>query len=300
MNLTCIDGNTVIYFKQANKVAERKVYVFEMAKIARRMIDIGANLTDPMFRGIYNGSKKHESDLTHVLERAFRSGVEKIIITSGCLQDITESLELANTNDNLFTTVGCHPTRCLEFESDGVKSADDYLDKLLQAYASNKQKIVAVGEFGLDYDRLHFCPKDVQLKSELIICIHIHSFDGTVDEAKQFLDLGLYIGINGCSLKTESNLQVIKEIPSDRLMIETDSPWCELKQSHASFSFIKTRFESKKKEKFESGFQVKGRNEPCNLVQILEVLSAVRDENIEELEHCIYNNTVNLFFDRKV
>lgn len=49
----------------------------------RKFIDIGANLTDSMFSGIYNGSRKHVPDLDHVLSRAFDLGMEKIIVTAG-------------------------------------------------------------------------------------------------------------------------------------------------------------------------------------------------------------------------
>lgn len=57
--------------------------------------DIGANLTDGMFQGIYNGSQKHPSDLDFVLERSWATGLEKIIITVGTISDTKDALEIA-------------------------------------------------------------------------------------------------------------------------------------------------------------------------------------------------------------
>ncbi|KAL8365108.1 hypothetical protein RB595_004093 [Gaeumannomyces hyphopodioides] len=153
-------------------------------------------------------------------------------------------------------------------------------------------RLVAFGEFGLDYDRLHFCPKSLQRHSfaaqldlvaslaspppsasspdpplALPLFLHsraahrdfvsaltaafgprlerlprggvVHSFTGTAEEARELTtDLGLYVGVNGCSFKTADNCDVVRALPLDRLMIETDGPWCEVRPSHEGWKYL--------------------------------------------------------------
>jgi TatD DNase family protein len=68
------------------------------------------------------------------------------------------------------------------------------------------------------------------------------------------------------SLKTADNLQVVANIPNDRLMLETDCPWCEVRPTHAGAKLIKTTFPTVKKEKWQAGSMVKGRSEPANIM----------------------------------
>lgn len=122
---------------------------------------------------------------------------------------------------------------------------------------------VAFGEIGLDYDRLFLSPKETQLKYfeaqldlatelDMPLFMHsracskdfekllkprldrlpkrglVHSFTGTIDEMQRVVAMGFDIGINGCSMKTEENVSVVKEVPLERLQIETDGPWVSL------------------------------------------------------------------------
>lgn len=63
-------------------------------------------------------------------------------------------------------------------------------------------------------------------------------------------------------------MKVLRSIPADKLMLETDAPWCEIRPSHAGSGMVKTSISCRKKEKFEAGFCVKGRQEPCHIVQV--------------------------------
>ncbi|KAL8854763.1 MAG: hypothetical protein Q9221_000546 [Calogaya cf. arnoldii] len=90
----------------------------------------------------------------------------------------------------------------------------------------------------------------------------VHSFTGTLPEMQELISLGFHIGINGCSLKTAQNLEVVKAVPLDRLQLETDGPWCEIRASHAGMEVLKgvmeregeeERWKKVKKEKWEEG-----------------------------------------------
>jgi TatD DNase family protein len=124
----------------------------------------------------------------------------------------------------------------------------------------------------------------------------VHSFTGSADEAKQLLDLDLYIGINGCSLKTADNLKVVQQLPITRLMVESDAPWCEVRPSHASFPLLLTPLPvAKSKEKHSFDHPVKGRNEPMSCTQVLEVIAALHSISFRDLADTIYDNTRAVF-----
>ncbi|KAE9408269.1 Mg-dependent DNase [Gymnopus androsaceus JB14] len=123
------------------------------------------NLTDPVFRGKYHGKKKHDDDFNLMLERARAAGVKGMIITGGSLGESRKALNLAKEN-NLYATIGCHPTRSSEFEKfqGGPEAYLKELDKLVASNLQGKGRVVAIGECGLDYDRTHFATPEVQKK----------------------------------------------------------------------------------------------------------------------------------------
>ncbi|XP_031397505.1 putative deoxyribonuclease TATDN1 isoform X3 [Punica granatum] len=286
-----------------------------------RMIDIAVNFTDGMFKGIYNGKQCHAPDIVTVLNRAWTAGVERIIVTGGSLEESREALAIAETDGRLYCTVGVHPTRCKEFEDSGDPENHFQALLLLAKEGKRKGKVVAVGECGLDYDRLHFCPAEIQKKyfekqfelayaTKLPMFLHMraaaedfceivernkdrfcagvaHSFTGTSEEP----------GVNGCSLKTAENIDVVKGLPLERVMIETDSPYCEVKSTHAGIGHVKTVWPSKKKERYDQESIVKGRNEPCLVRQVLEVVAGCKGiEDINQLGNTLYHNTCRVFF----
>ncbi|CCI40055.1 unnamed protein product [Albugo candida] len=309
-------------------------------------VDIGANLTDPVFCGVYRGKQRHVSDLKNVLKRAHNYGVDRIITTAGSLDESRAALSLSreaysSPHTKLYSTVGVHPTRCNEFltaisDQDSLQqpneTAEAHLSKLLNVCEDGIKdaKVVAIGECGLDYDRLEFCSRETQKRyfekqfelaeaTKLPMFLHnrntqgdfyeivsrnrhrfrhgvVHSFTGDRDEAEKLLGLDLYIGINGCSLKTQENLEVVKAIPAARLMLETDAPWCDIRSTHAGFQHVHTKWPSRKAEKYDHDSLVKGRNEPCTMIQVLEVLSAVRGDKMQELADRAYQNSMQVFF----
>jgi TatD DNase family protein len=105
------------------------------------------------------------------------------------------------------------------------------------------------------------------------------------------------IGINGCSLKTDNNLEVMAAVPLDRLLLETDCPWCEVRPSHAGSRHVLTRHEAKDRKKHEAGKLVKSRNEPCCIAQVLEVVAGHRGlQDRQQLAAQVYDNARRMFF----
>ena len=194
------------------------------------------------------------------------------------------------------------------------------LESLAQRYKKSGL-CTAFGEIGLDYDRLHYTDKETQLKYfeaqldiatrvQLPLFLHsraahadflrllqprlealpkrglVHSFTGTVEEMEGVVAMGFDVGVNGCSLKTEENLEVVRRLPLERLQIETDGPWCEMRPSHASAKYLKDvppLPRAVRKEKWESGLMVKGRNEPVAIVQVAHVVAGVKGIPVEEV-----------------
>lgn len=329
MNLVQNSSSSVIKIIQLS----RNISIYKNSPIYKErimhFIDIAANLTDNMYKGEYNGSIRHTPDISVVLSRAQNVGCVRMLVTAGTLSQSREARTLCKDEPSLFSTVGVHPTRAGEMLPD----PQNYVDRLFEVIEEGKDKVVAVGECGLDYDRTQFCSERDQLpgflaqfdlaeRSGLPMFLHdrntrgdfgriirenrsrfsagvVHSFTGTMEEMQQYVNMDLYIGINGCSLKTKGNLEVAAAVPSDRIMLETDCPYCEIRSTHAGYQFVKTKWPSKDKKKYSVEATVKGRNEPCQIRQVCEVLAAVRGVSEDELARSAFNNTMRVFFPKE-
>ena len=236
-----------------------------------------------------------------------------------------------------YATVGIHPCSTQDFDKhpDGPAALlAELKDLAIQAQASGQ--CVALGEIGLDYDRVFLSPAETQrlyftsqlrlaTSLSLPLFLHsraahsdflslltphlpslprrglVHSFTGTLDEALSLIALGFHIGINGCSLKTAENLEVVRGIPLSHMQIETDGPWCEMRASHASSGYLKDwpgkegMAKSVKKEKWVEGAMIKGRNEPCTIGAVAWVVAGVKGCRVEEVVEECWRNSVGMF-----
>ena len=332
-----------------------------------RFCDIGANLVSgptgekTQFDGFYHhGSKRyHESDVVDVLERAHKVGVREILATSGTLDEAKATARQCRTwntggggGENtaalpkMYGTVGVHPTRAGEFnDSTKCESPEAYVDALKTVVRENADVVAAIGECGLDYDRLHFCDKETQKKYfqlqleelagefELPLFLHsrnsredfyeilkrnarhlrkgavVHSFTGSKEEFEELLALHdkVYIGVNGCSLKTEENVEVVKSIPLDRMLLETDAPWCGVKQTHFGTKYVPAETDRiravfgppLKPKKWQKGALIKDRCEPCHIVTVCQIVAGCKGTTCEDVAAACYRNSRALFFPHK-
>ncbi|BGP48077.1 hypothetical protein JCM10450v2_003949 [Rhodotorula kratochvilovae] len=240
---------------------------------APRLIDIGSNLGDPVFRGSYHGKQAHEDDLKDILARARRAGVGMQLLTGDCLEGSKEVLALARQHKGLYATVGCHPCRATEPDAfpGGAEAYFQALDQLIEENKGKEGRALFIGECGLDYDRLHLASKEAQLrafppqlelasKHDLPLFLHsrachpdfiaalrahgkplrgvVHSHSGTTEEALELVDAGFFVGLNGCSLKTPENLDCVRALPLSRILLESDCPWCSIGASYAAHALL--------------------------------------------------------------
>ncbi len=213
-----------------------------------QLLDIGANLTHPAFH----------ADLDDVLERARRAGVPQIVVTGTSVPESTAALALAKAREGVYCTAGVHPHHARECDATTIPA--------LRVLA-RQPKVVAVGECGLDFNR-NYSPHPDQAKwfeAQLDLAIELqkplflhsrdahpdvtnllkakrglpravaHCFTGEKAELHAYLDLGLYIGITGwiCDERRGRHLlELVRDIPADRLLLETDSPYLTPRDLH--------------------------------------------------------------------
>lgn len=190
---------------------------------------------------------RFNKDREEVIKRAFDSGIEKIINVGCNLKSSKDSVELIEDYENIYATVGVHPHDVGELEEKDLE--------LLKALAQNK-KVVAVGEIGLDYFKSS-TPKDMQKKwfatqidlaqeLNLPMVVHcrdshkdvkkilaekkyskgvFHCFSGNLADAQYYISLGLYISFTGVITYTTEYDEVIKNIPLECILLETDCPF---------------------------------------------------------------------------
>lgn len=207
------------------------------------LIDIGANLSHGAFR----------DDLDAVLKRAREAGVATILITGTSVAASHAAVDLASGRaPQLYATAGVHPHEAASFT--------DYTLSELRALAADPA-VKALGECGLDYYRnlsprpaqLHAFEAQLGLAAELRLPVFVHDreahadllalleryrerlvgavvhcFTGERHELRAFLDLDLHIGITGwiCDERRGLHLrELVRDIPADRLMLETDAPY---------------------------------------------------------------------------
>ncbi len=257
-----------------------------------QLVDIGANLTHPAFH----------ADLPEVLDRARTAGVGSIVITGTSVAESTRALQLRSAYPGtLYATAGVHPHHARECDESTLPA--------LRVLAG-QPGVVAIGECGLDFNRNYSPHPDQQkwfaaqveiacelgkplflhsrdAKDEFIEIIRgfgtrppavAHCFTGDKAELRAYLDLGLYIGITGwiCDERRGAHLlELVREIPAERLMLETDSPYLTPRDLHP---------------------HPKGRrNEPAHLPHILRRVARALGKSAERVAEETTRNALRFF-----
>jgi TatD DNase family protein len=248
-------------------------------------------------------ASEFDEDRAAVLERATESGVDAFIaIGSGYgIAGNAQAVKMAAADPRVFATVGVHPHEAKELDDEGRALLDELIEQ---------PRVVAVGECGLDYHYMN-SERDVQRavfaeqlatarSRRLPVTIHVrgdepnayeelleiwlaegrgelegvlHCYTGTLDFARRAIEAGFFVSFSGIlTFNNDRGLRdVAKQLPLDRLMVETDAPLLA-----------------------PQGFRGK-RNEPARVSLVGETLAAVHGKPVEEVARITTRNARALF-----
>jgi len=225
------------------------------------------------------------------------NGVKKVIIPSVEIKTIDRIIEIADKCEDIFAMVGIFPSE--------AKTYSEEVEKKLETIAANNKKVVAVGEIGLDYYwdksfndiQKEVFSKQIHLANRLNLPIVVHDreahkdtfdilkaenknskilfhcFSGSVEFMKECVKEGWYIAIGGVvTFKNAVKMkEVAKEVPLDKLVLETDSPY-----------LTPVPFRGKP-------------NRPAYVKYVAEEISKIRGISYDELADITSNNAESLF-----
>lgn len=234
-----------------------------------------------------------------VIEAATEAGISRLITIGTDIEDSRQAISIAEKHDFIFTAVGIHPHDVKDFSDGELVSA-----KIRELASHNK--VVALGETGLDYHYMHSPAKsqqehfrlEINLAKALGLPVIVHSreakddtlqilkeekieetggvlhcFSGDMDMAEQAMQMGLYISFSGViTFKNAGKiLDIVKAVPLNRILIETDAP-------------------------FLSPVPHRGkRNEPAFVKYVAEKIAEVKGMSLEELGKAVMSNASGLF-----
>ena len=242
--------------------------------------------------------EKFADDRAAVVERALAAGVVKIITMGDSLESSARSVALAERFEPIYAAVGVHPE-----EAQPMTAATD---EQLAAWAA-QEKVVAIGEIGLDYywekdeekralQRAIFVRQlDLARQLKLPVCIHdreahgdmmkilktegrglrgvLHCYSGSWEMAAELLKGDWYFGINGpLTYKNAAKLpEIVQRLPAERILVETDSPYL-------------------------SPMPFRGRrNEPAHVLYVAKKAAELRGESLEDFARATRENTRALY-----
>ncbi len=231
-----------------------------------------------------------------LINEAVAVGVKRMICVGCTLRDSQMAVKLAQSSEHCYASIGIHP-----------HEAKDHLDKHVQASFVDlvkEDRVVAIGEFGLDYfynhsdkaDQLKILEFQLDLakKHDLPCIFHVreafddfwpvfdrfpgirgvlHSYTDNQANLDKALSRGLYIGVNGIATfaKEEEKRVMYVTIPQQSLLLETDAPFLTPAPNRSIIC------------------------QPKHIVQTAEFLAGIRDETIEQLAQATTQNACNLF-----